>query len=103
MQNRYNSLFIYLESTQAQSEQFLQEILHNPPPNAVIQGYTISQTPALTLPCSDFKILSSSTNKQDDMLFLPQDLAICQACLNDMRQDSRFKDYAFANLPTLWG
>ncbi len=96
VQNRYNSLFIYLESTQAQSEQFLQEILHNPPPNAVIQGYTISQTPALTLPCSDFKILSSSTNKQDDMLFLPQDLAICQACLNDMRQDSRFKDYAFA-------
>lgn len=96
VQNRYNSLFIYLESTQAQSEQFLQEILHNPPPNAVIQDYKISQTPALTLPCSDFKILPSRIDKQDDMLFLPQDLAICQACLNDMRQDSRFKDYAFA-------
>lgn len=96
VQNRYNSLVIYLESTQAQSEQFLQEILHNPPPNAVIQDYKISQTPALTLPCSDFKILPSRIDKQDDMLFLPQDLAICQACLNDMRQDSRFKDYAFA-------
>ncbi|CAM3378072.1 carbamoyltransferase HypF [Helicobacter labetoulli] len=95
VQNRYNSLFIYLESTQAQSEQFLQEILHNPPPNAVIQGYTISQTPALNSPCSDFKILPSRIDKQDDMLFLPQDLAICQACLNDMRRDSRFKDYAF--------
>lgn len=95
VQNRYNSLFIYLESTQAQSEQFLQEILHNPPPNAVIQDYKISQTPALTLPCSDFKILPSRIDKQGDMLFLPQDLAICQACLNDMRQNPRFKDYAF--------
>ena len=111
VQNRYNSLFIYLESTLTQSEQFLQQILQNPPPNAIIHAHTIQQVPFVTPPYSDFRILASSTEKQDDRLFLPQDVAICQACLQDMgcntgqdikqdtkqssRQDSRFKDYAF--------
>lgn len=96
VQNRYNSLYIYLESTLAQSERFLQEILRNPPPNAFIYTHTIHQVPCISPRCSDFQILASSVDKQDDMLFLPQDLAICQACLQDMGQDSRFKDYAFS-------
>ncbi|WP_133251205.1 acylphosphatase, partial [Helicobacter cinaedi] len=111
VQNRYNSLYIYLESTLIQSEQFLQEILQNPPPNAVIHAHTMHQVPFVTPPYSDFRILASSTEKQDDKLFLPQDVAICQACLQDMgcntgqdikqdtkqnsRQNPRFQDYAF--------
>ena len=95
VQNRHNSLFIYLESTSTQSEQFLQEILQNPPPNAVIHAHTMCQVPFVTPPYSDFRILASSTEKQDDRLFLPQDVAICQACLQDMEQDSRFQNYAF--------
>lgn len=95
VQNRYNSLYIYLESTLTQSEQLLQEILQNPPPNAVIHAHTMHQVPFVTPPYSDFRILASSTEKQDDRLFLPQDVAVCQACLQDMGQDSRFKDYAF--------
>lgn len=96
VQNRYNSLYIHLESTQAQSEQFLQEILQNPPPNAIIHAHTISQIPLVSPPCNDFRILDSNADRQDDMLFLPQDLAICQMCLYDMGEDSRFKDYAFS-------
>lgn len=95
VQNRYNSLYIYLESTSTQSEQLLQEILQNPPPNAVIHAHTMCQVPFVTPPYSDFRILASSTEKQDDKLFLPQDVAICQACLQDMEQDSRFQNYAF--------
>lgn len=111
VQNRYNSLYIYLESTSTQSEQFLQQILQNPPPNAVIHAHTMHQVPFVSPPYSDFRILASSTEKQDDRLFLPQDVAICQACLQDMgcntgqdikqdtkqssRQNPRFKDYAF--------
>lgn len=111
VQNRHNSLFIYLESTSTQSEQFLQQILQNPPPNAVIHAHTMHQVPFVSPPYSDFRILASSTEKQDDRLFLPQDVAICQVCLQDMgcntgqgikqdtkqssRQNPRFKDYAF--------
>ena len=45
VQNRYNSLYIYLESTLTQSEQFLQEILQNPPPNAIIHARHTAPSP----------------------------------------------------------
>lgn len=43
----------------------------------------------------DFAILESKTAKDTIDGILPQDLKICNECLKDLRQNQRFKNYAF--------
>lgn len=95
VQNRYHSLYIYIEATKKQSEEFLHQVLYAHPPNAMIQTYTMTQVP-ISRSYSDFQILHSHTHRQNEMFFLPQDSAICKECLEDMGQEGRFKDYAFS-------
>lgn len=74
---------------------FLFEVKNNAPSNAII--HNISMTPHSDVDFQDFRILHSSQDQKMEGGILP-DLAVCEDCLEDIRnrQNRRF-EYAFTN------
>ncbi|KXL52438.1 carbamoyltransferase HypF [Anaerotignum neopropionicum] len=95
VKNKGSSVEIVISGEQWAIDGFLYELTSNPPPNATI--YDISVTPHTKAHFRDFKILHSSQNQQMQDSILP-DLAVCEECMEDIRnrQDRRF-EYAFTN------
>lgn len=95
VKNKGSSVSIAVSGEKQEIDQFLFELTHNLPFNAKINDLKI--TPIAKLDFEDFKITSSSEDKTSNGFILP-DIAVCNECLNDIRnsQGSRF-EYAFTN------
>ncbi|WMI79980.1 carbamoyltransferase HypF [Anaerotignum sp. MB30-C6] len=95
VKNKGASVVIVASAEQQVIEKFLYELKSNPPPNANI--YDINILPYSDENLQDFKILDSSEDQQRRGFLLP-DLAVCNDCLENIRnpQDRRY-NYAFTN------
>lgn len=95
VKNKGSSVVIVLCGSQFALDRFLHELKSNPPPNAIIHDINI--TPIKKIDYQDFKILQSSKDEKMEGYLLP-DLAICEDCLQDIRnlRDRRF-EHTFTN------
>lgn len=95
VKNKGSSVSIAVSGEKKEIDQFLFELTHNLPCNAKINDLKI--TPKTKLNFKDFKIISSSQDKTSNGFILP-DIAICNECMEDIRnsRDRRF-EYAFTN------
>ncbi|NCC15463.1 MAG: carbamoyltransferase HypF [Clostridia bacterium] len=95
VKNKGSSVEIVVSGEQCAMDGFLYELKNNPPSNAII--HNISMTPHTKVDFQDFRILHSSKNTQIEGCILP-DLAVCEDCLEDIRnQRNRRFEYAFTN------
>ncbi len=95
VKNNGASVELVICGTQCSVEGFLHELQNNPPPNAVI--HSISMTPYTKVDFQEFRILHSSKNQLMEGCILP-DLAVCEDCLEDIRNHhNRRFEYAFTN------
>ncbi|MDD3395244.1 MAG: carbamoyltransferase HypF [Anaerotignum sp.] len=89
------SVELVICGAQSSVEGFLNELKNNPPPNAMI--HSITMTPHAKVHFQEFRILHSSKDPQIEGCILP-DLAVCEDCLEDIRnQHNRRFEYAFTN------
>lgn len=95
VKNQGSSVMISVSGETDHIDKFLFELTYNLPPNARITDLKI--TPDVVGNFEDFKILDSSEDIDRQGYILP-DLAICDQCLEESRnnQDRRFQ-YAFTN------
>lgn len=94
VQNRYDRLFIHIEvQNQKSLKSFMNALLHHSPPNAIITHHHIAKSRVLG--SNGFSIYPSSVADSITPTHLPLDTRLCEDCLNDMRTQGRFFQYAF--------
>ncbi|WP_300733143.1 carbamoyltransferase HypF [uncultured Helicobacter sp.] len=97
VQNRYDRLFIYIETSHRHIlDDFLTSLLDQPPQNAHITHYRINDVLTLSpFSHNGFEIRDSQNMPSNAPCSLPLDTRPCEKCLADMRSNGRFKNYAF--------
>ena len=88
--NTIDGVHIEFNADNETADQFLNEILANPPTNALITEYQSNKI-SFT-PFTSFSILSDYGSEKGNMMVTP-DLALCDDCMNDLlnQKNKRFK------------
>lgn len=94
IRNRNDGVHIRIQGMPREITAFLEELSHHAPPLARIEH--VSRTPVPVEPFMDFQIIKSHSYSETITQVSP-DIAVCQACLNDMRQQANRRDYPFVN------
>jgi hydrogenase maturation protein HypF len=92
--NRNDGVQIRIQGEPAALAHFVRQLREQAPPLAQIE--TIRTTPAAPEPLTDFTILHSHSHSNDITRVSP-DVAVCQACLEDMRRQANRRNYPFVN------
>jgi hydrogenase maturation protein HypF len=91
--NTNEGVIIEINSVQNESRVFYERLISSPPPNAIITAHSIKKTGSKLF--TRFSIQQSTTDKAPDLLLTP-DIAICNECREEIKDDTnRRKGYAF--------
>ncbi len=94
--NRNDGVFIRLNGSKNDIENFVNEIYKKAPEAAVIEKVEVSETEFTGF--TEFKIVKSDNNKiVDEITEISPDIAVCDACLQDMKTQPHRIDYPFIN------
>lgn len=94
VRNRSDSVSIVAQGPDQALSSFLKYLRENPPPLARMESFTVDE--ADTEPCSDFRILESEDNP-GSVTDISPDLAVCDLCLQDIKEQSHRVNYPFVN------
>lgn len=99
VQNRGNFVKVVIQGTSDQLQRFVEELPRKKPPLAFLERVEehILDQPVIY---DSFSIAKSSTDTQTRTTsYIPPDVAICDQCLDDMREGDRHerKDYSFTS------
>jgi hydrogenase maturation protein HypF len=94
--NKNNGIVIRAELSAGQQADFIRRIRAEHPPVASIHRIEISELPKKEEHFSGFSILSSFS-ESDEVTQVAPDIAVCEDCLNDRRNQAHRRQYPFIN------
>ena len=94
--NRNDGVIIYINGLRQQAERFADDIKNQVPVAATIENITIEKVPFRDY--TGFRIVKSNNNiVRDEITEISPDIAVCDACLTDMKAQPHRIDYPFIN------
>ncbi len=94
--NRNDGVVIYVNGLRQQTERFADDIKNQAPVAATIENLTIEKVPFRDY--TGFRIVKSNNNiVRDEITEISPDIAVCDACLTDMKTQPHRIDYPFIN------
>ena len=94
--NRNNGVIIYAELSEEQQEQFVHRIRSEHPPTASIHQIKIRKLQDNPIEFTGFSIVPSFS-ESDEVTQVAPDIAVCEDCLNDRKNQAHRIQYPFVN------